>query len=336
MRMRLHFFERYLAAAARMSPRFAGPSSVAGKRAGISAALLSAALLVSAGCADAKGPLDPHETYGQAQDTDVLEPIPFTEQNYDFTGETSIADLRALIGSELVWYGVSPIDPYPTGDERKADVVCDPLGYPNVTNEIEELPTFIEGIVTLHPRYFEKMSVCGQDQRYYGSYFIQDETGGIMVLKDSRISDFSFGDRVKLRVRGLVKSFQTYAVLIHDSEEIVEPGTTYDIYYEVADEELGYDDLGQVRRISGTIISEPTSTNFNELHLRSDEYYTVNPSTGEREYVEFAASIDRELAHRKYDLSEGTRVQLTGPVINSYSQYVVLISSLGQVEWLDE
>ena len=68
----------------------------------------------------------------------------------------------------------------------------------------ESLPMTVEGIVTTYPRYFQKKLVCGEDERFYGSYFLQDSTGGILVLRDSRIANFTFGDRVRLKVRGIL------------------------------------------------------------------------------------------------------------------------------------
>lgn len=291
--------------------------------------LLLTAALVS-GCADAQGPLDPADFYKEPERTTVEEPIAFTPDNYDFSGELTIAQARDLIrtgaGSQRNWYGFSPQDPYPLGDERKFGENCNPFQnprFPEPVQELTELPAFIEGVVTLHPRYFQKVQICGEDQRFYGSYFLQDETGGIMVLKDSRIASFTFGERVRLRVRGLTKVFDSYAVLTWDSEEVVEPGEVHPIYYEKLDQAFASADIGKVRRVRGTIVSEPSSTNFNEMHIEDDNG------------VRYVASIDRELAQRNPGLTEGMRVELTGPVIFSYSQYVVLISSLGQIQWLD-
>lgn len=299
-------------------------------------------------CADAEGPLNPEDYYSQGTPTEVLEPIGFSDKNYDergddsiaFGGESTIAETLAMItppaagepGSDaFTWYGFSPLDPYPMGDNPDFEMECDPENNPTNNpkyqqpwRKISALPTVIEGVVTLHPRHFKKIRFCGQDQRYYNSYFIQDDTGGIMILKDSRVADFTFGERVRLRVRGLMKSYDDYLVVTFDSEEVVNPGTKYDIYYKEVDEALGLEDIGQVRRVRGTIYSEPTSTNFNSMFIRDENG------------VSYAASIDRELAQRNIGLENGVSVQLTGPVVNSYGDFVVLISSLGQIERLDD
>ncbi len=283
----------------------------------------AAATAFLASCSEQLGPKDPTSFYGQAQESEVEEPIGFTDQNYDFSGSTPIADVEALIpDDEFVWYGLSPEDRYPQGDERILDADCDPGRYDNTVAEVSELPARIEGIITLKPRYFQKVSVCGQDQRFYGSYFIQDQSGGILVLKDSRIEDFNYGDRVSLRVRGIMTSFDQPSVVAFDQEEVVEPGNKYDIYFEQIDRKFEPDDVGRVRRIEGTVTGEPTNNNFNEMVLESDDG-TV-----------WTVSLDRELGNRGVELAEGDRLELTGPVINSFGLRL-LVASLGQIKEIE-
>lgn len=359
--MRGQFFKQYLAAIL-LSIRSSNPIMSGGRSTRVSAAgarknllrgsllclgLAAAPLLIGA-CADAEGPLNPEDYYSEGTPTEVLEPIGFSDKKYgdrgadsvDFQGESTIAETLALIdlpgpgepgAQAFTWYGFSPLDPYPMGDEPGFGMECDPENNPqNNPNyeqpyrKINELPTVIEGVVTLHPRYFKKIRFCGQDQRYYGVYFLQDDTGGIMILKDSRIADFTFGERVRLRVRGLLKSYDDYMVVAFDQEEVVDPGTKHDIHFVETDEALTNDDIGQVRRVSGTIVGAPTSINFNEMLLQDDNG------------VYYSASVDRELAQRGIGLDEGVRVQITGPVVNSYNTLVVLIASLGQIERLDD
>jgi hypothetical protein len=291
--------------------------------------IMCAAAALSSGCSDDAGaPLDANEHYGPVERAEILEPIGFTDQNYDFSGEMQIADLLDEFDpEEVVWYGLSPQDPYAMGDERVLDVDCDPNieQFENRVDKIDALPAYIEGIVTLHPRLFQKVSVCGQDERYYGVYYLQDESGGIMVLRDSRLAAFTYGNRVRMRVRGVMQQFGTQAVMTYDNSEIYKPETRYDIYYEEADEPLGPDDVGKVRRVRGTVISEPTNDNFNELILRNDD-----------DTHDFAVALDREFGMRGVELELGQRVQITGPVAESYGAFTVLVASLGQIEWLDE
>ena len=51
----------------------------------------------------------------------------------------------------------------------------------------EILPFEIEGVVTAHPRYYFKTSGCDwdSDEKYYGSFFIQDATGAKISIEDS-------------------------------------------------------------------------------------------------------------------------------------------------------
>ena len=303
--------------------------------------------IATAGCGDQQGPQDPSKFYELAEETEVEDPIGFTDQNYDFTGDTPISKIHELFNtSEQVWYGVLGDEGYPMGsgealydpddpNSTRADGECDDYG--NIVEKVADEPMQIEGVVTLHPRYFQKVSVCGQDQRFYGSFFLQDasscaegsddctedQTGGILVLRDGRVTGFSYGDRVSLRVRAIMTSFGQPAVLMYDQEEVVEPGNVYDVYYETLDREFEISDASEVRRIEGTITSEPTSDNFNELVLEGD-----NGSV-------WTVSIDRELANRGLDLQNGDRVQLTGPVINSYGLNL-LIASKGQIEHLGQ
>jgi hypothetical protein len=301
MAIKQSFFERYLS--------------------GVALVAIGAVAVMTSSCGEQLGPQDPSQYFGQPQQAEVEDPIGFSDQNYDFTGETPIADVHELFDtSEPVWYGLSPLDPFPMGDESGLDVECGDFG--NKVDKVDELPATVEGVVTLHPRYFQKVSVCGQDQRYYGSFFIQDETGGILVLKDSRVADFTFGDRVSLRVRGLVTSFGQPSVLIHDQEQVIEPGTTEDIYYEEIERAFDTTDISKVRRIEGTVISEPTNGNFNELILEGDDGAV------------WSVSIDRELGNRGIGLHEDDRIRLTGPVIDSFGLNL-LIGSLGQIERLD-
>ncbi|MFP4599054.1 MAG: hypothetical protein ACLFVJ_12425 [Persicimonas sp.] len=297
----------------------------------LSPILLACAAALTFGCGVEEpeaDPKDPVDFYGEASETQVEDERDFTEQNYDFTGEMPIADLLDLFEtSETVWYGVSPLDPYAHGDERVVDVDCDPKEqrYGTPLDEVDELPEYIEGVVTLHPRYFQKVSVCGQDHRFYGAFYLQDETGGVLVLKDSRVADFTYGNRVRLRVRALAKSFDSLAVLAYDEQEVIDPDTKQPIYYEAVDGPLDEEDVGKVRRVTGVITSEPNNNNFNELRMLGDD--------GETRYI---GSIDRELGNRGLDLFECQRIQVTGPVEQSFGAYRVIIASLGQIEWLGD
>lgn len=274
-------------------------------------------------CAELGEPRDPAERFGEAGFATVTEEIAFTSEPYDFTGETPIGDLRALIPDQpAFWIGLAQGDQYPVPGD------CDPQfgGNALTPQQLSELPAVIEGVVTLHPRYFMKVTVCGTEERYYGSYIIQDGSTGIFVLKDSRVAEFDVGDRVRLRVRSLLKNFSDRAVLGFDMEEVLTTRDTREpIYYEEIERRFNEaDDLYEVRRITGIVEIEATNQNFNEMLVRSES----NPN------ISWFVSLDREIGSRGVAPREGDRVQLTGPVVESFGLRM-LIANLGLIEVLD-
>ena len=132
---------------------------------------------------------------------------------------------------------------------------------------VPELPMTIEAVVTLHPRQYMKVEVCGQDERHYGVFTIEDDTGGIIVLRDGRVAHFTFGDRVRLTIDAVTLTFNsevdTRAVLIADIERIDAPPT--EILFESLDEPFATEHVGQVRQIEGFVHVPSTQLNFNSL-----------------------------------------------------------------------
>ncbi len=297
------------------------------------------------------------ERYGDVEQVYVKEVVDFTDQNYSFAGPDSIEELLNVIPPDaFVFYGFAPEDEHPMDD-----VPCE--GRFDNISPAAELPMVVEGVVTLHPRFFIKPEFCGEDERYYGSYIIQDSTGGILVFKDSRVADFMMGDRVRLRVRGLFKAFDTTAVLAHDPAEIIE--TEQPIYYEEIDRELELSDIGKVLRFTGKVGpgGRPTNQNFNEMCLvRPDDnldeicgkFCTINTqeadcesnvcvpdfngaSTGrcERAGGYWLVSLDREIGQRQPRIiEEGDVLQVTGPILDSFG-LSFLIARWGQIEFVE-
>ncbi len=257
----------------------------------------------------------------------------YTDEPYTFQGTTPIADVIALTESDdFVWQGFEPDSPFPVTGDCDAD-----RGFDQIPSVVRELPLTIEGVVTLHPRYFQKHAICGQDERFYGSFFIQDETGGILVLKDSRLADFTYGNKVRLRVRALMSNrfgegFR--AVLAYDSQEIIERDDDADeplylqdkfpIYYDAIDRAFEGTDIGLVKRITAVVTSEANNNNFSELRLESEDGS-----------IQWLASLDRELALRNPPLTVGRKVQVTGPVLDSFGLRMI-IASFGQIEFLSD
>lgn len=265
--------------------------------------------MILAGCTTPREePEDPSAWFAEGEALDVMEPVEFTDEPYgDFGAPNDIADLYTSV--------------FPTGDsEYTNDIVYGPDEYiPN--NDCEygtdnDLPMVVEGIVTVHPRFYIKTSGCDWgDEKYYGSYFLQDNTGGLFILGDSKVAHFEMGDRVRLRVRGARTSYELNMVYAHDVESI--DRGPYPIYYQEPDGPLGPEHVAKVQRVRGTVTTELGS--FGELQIENDD-------------GTFDISVDSELSRRGFDVPIGTDITVTGPVIYSYSTYSIIIMRRGQVQ----
>jgi hypothetical protein len=291
------------------------------------------------------------ERFGEGTTQYVQEHVKFIDTPLTMQGDTAIDDvLTNLIADDFVWYGMSPDSQFPQANS------CDERG--NEVKTVTQLPTTIEGVVTLQPRYFQKINFCGSDERFYGSYFLEDKSGGILILKESRVEDFNMGDRVRLRVRGLMKYFDTKAVLVYDQEEIIE--RDHGVPYRVITDPITVDDVGRVGRVTGKVAGLPTNTNFNEMCLvglddTSDEacakackahtdclsgtctFPTASALSGtcERDGGYWLVSLDKEIGQRQPRIIEvGQKLEITGPVVNSFG-LKLLVSRFGQVKFLD-
>lgn len=287
--------------------------------------LLSCLCLLAAplGCGQGKGqPDSPEDYYGQAEATEITRDVEFTSDPYQFSGPTDIETIRSLVPSNTpVWYGVSPDLRYAQGESRVIDQDCDAGFFENNFNGVSELPAVIEGVVTLPPPQFRKAPVCGQEQRYEGSYMLSDSTGGILVLQNVNFGDFGYGDRIRLRVRGVVKFFDTIAVLVHDQTEIVSEDEP--IHYKSVERAFGTQDLDRVRRVTGTVDKVPTNKNFNAMTL-----------TGPDD-IQWAVSLNRDFGLRGIPIRKEDKIRVTGPVIRSFGTDALTISSYGQIEWIN-
>lgn len=264
----------------------------------------------------------------------VTEPIKYTDKAYTFTGKDSIESIYSLFpgaDADRVWFGFDSNTNYSVDSTGG---VCDGRG--TLIAKLAELPKTIEGVITLHPRYYQKIKFCDQGEKFYGSYLLQDSTRGILVLKDSRIADFIVGDRVKLRVRGLVKYFDTYAVLVHDEEEVIEHDN--EVYFEdIGFRSLTNADIGFNLRITGRVAGLPNTRNFNELCLVAadavdDAACSESCKNDEACGGNLLVSLDREIGQRQSDFFKiGDVMQVTGPAVNSYG-YNLLVAQMGQLK----
>ena len=312
--------------------------------------LLAGAALALAGCAEATDPKSPDDRFDDGSHTGIEEPLDYVdtaETPLEVAGETEIRTLLDIADPTAgdtapVWFGFAPGDGYPMGDKQTFGEACEP-NFQNKVHEIDALPATIEGIVTLEPQHYEKTATCGEDHRYYGSYFLQDKSGAILILKDSRISDFTVGDRVRLRVRGVTKQFGTLAVNAFDNEEVVErsderdpPGAPYQTietsFGEQLDHPTGWargntcwdvggfqvpEGFGSNFRITGRVCREPNSRNFNEILLQKNTDECVDDPE-----VEWTVSMGLELGRRGLGVERGDVITVTGPV---YGQLIGLV-----------
>ena len=141
-----------------------------------------------------------------------------------------------------------------------------------------DLPMQLEAVVTHHPRRFVKVEMCErfEDERYWGSFTIEDDTGGILVLRGARTSPFTFGDRVLITVRGLMLTFgpqpDTRAVITFTLEPLTAtagPELERPVLYSVIERPFGPQDSTVVRQIEGWVYQKPTNDNFNDMLVAS-------------------------------------------------------------------
>ncbi len=297
--------------------------------------LLPLALLTA--CAEAGPKQDWQDWYDQGSALDVEEPIAFTDVPYSFTGETPLADLPRP-GDFETWFAQGDAPPVGCTDWMTTD----------------ELPAVVEGIVTIHPRYYIKVNGCTPDdfavdneEKYYGSYFVQDASGGFFVLGDSKVAHFDMGDRVRIEVRAVKEYFDSAMISAHDVVEVTrgpEP-----IYYQVVDDHLlGAAEVAQVVRVRGKVAA--SASTFGEVFLCTgdDPDMEIAPDPGRNgdpvprcahksvtSPPWFKVQVDAELNRRGIDWDPGTEIEATGPVILSFGDYPVVLMRVGQVTVLD-
>lgn len=284
---------------------------------------LACLLLCLPACVDArdKGE-DPSGWFDSGVQEDVEEPIAYTEVNYDFPVDdgATIAALSEAVFPVADYWDIA----YGPGEQFPADSGC-----PSAVEE--DLPFEIEGTVTLRPAWYIKTDGCAaqiddaggssgapenSDEKYYTSYFVQDRTGGIFVLFDSRLSLFDTGDRVKLRVRGVRTSFDVNMIYAHDIVDI--EYTRSPLYYEPVVGPFTNEHIGRVMRYEGVVTKEIGT--FGDVNVEADDG-TV-----------YLFQVAQDLARRRAVAPKlGQRVQVTGPVFLSYGEYPILVTQAGQV-----
>ena len=291
--------------------------------------------LLCIACGPPEEPADDlSDRYGEVEVTRTEEPLEFTDDGYDFTGPDTIEDLLGVIQTAgNTWYGVSAEAGYPV------EGPCD--GFGAEVETVPEFPMEIEGIITLHPRYYYKPPYCGSEPRFYGSYFIEDATGGILVLKDSRVADFTFGDRVKLTVHGAMAAFGQPSVSAWRDEEVVSRG--HAVAYEAVDGDLSPAHVGKTVRVRGRVGSEATNYNFNTLCLVPEDAPdddACDPrciAAGDMCQGKTIISVDREIGQRNpAPIYRGDVLEVTGPVLAGFNGPTIVVIRLGQITFVQE
>ena len=273
---------------------------------------LSLGLLFLLGCSGRIAGEDTSSWFDAGSDYDVLEPVAFTDIPYDFPANESdgIAAKASRVFPVTDSYAVA----FGPDDAYTSSIDCD-----QVTDS--DLPFEVTGMVTAHPRVYFKTSGCNRDdEKYYGSYFIEDKTGGLFVLGDSKVAHFDMGDIVTLKIRAVRTTFDLDMVVAHDVVN-VERGPE-PIAYEVATEEFTLDDIARVKRVTGVVQTEPDT--FGSFSIM-DEDGNV-----------FGISLDVELSRRGIAYPVGSTIQATGPVMYSYSEFAIVVMRIGQIEQLND
>lgn len=275
-------------------------------------------LLILVACSEPLRGENSDEWYDDGVGQDVEEPVLFTDVPYDFP--VAAGDGIGFLNSDLF-----PVPAGSSGSDRVAwgsvDVTGRTSGCQRLT--VTELPMVIEAIATIHPRYYFKSSGCDwdSDEKYYGSFFVQDRTGGVFVLGDTKVAHFVQGDRIRIRARAAKTSFGLNMIYAWDELEVIEHDVP--IYYQhptdtfEAMKAAGTDPIGRVYRVTGEVVV-PADT-FGEFVIEDD--------LGRR----YSVALDVELNRRGVDYPLGSRITVTGPVLYSFSAYSIIVMRVGQV-----
>ncbi len=285
--------------------------------------LRSLVLTTLFGCAETLPPEDPSDWYDQGSTTDIDESISFTREAYDVP-----VDPADGIGA-LLDEAFSFPDDRNFGTNIAASRFTEAFDDCDRHFESDELPRVIEGIVTMRPRYYFKAGGCARnDNKYYGSFFIEDATGGVFVLNDAKFAHFDTGDRIRIRVLGTRVSFDLPMVYSHELLSVERLGEP--LYFEPATGPLGDPDVGRVRRVTGEVVAAPD--NFGTFYIRPDAWESDCSAKATSSCV--AASLDVELNRRGVTVDVGERVTVTAPVIYAFSEYTLIVMRLGNLERL--
>lgn len=240
---------------------------------------LSLLLVFAFGCADdlSRGPIPEDQRWPEApEQLSVAEPVTYEERQGDTpyglptASASAIGDLIDLVAARA---------PERFSDPRTFTSLEGRFPCPGGGVEVlPGLPVTIEGVITLHPRQYVKVPVCDQDEKHYGTFTIEDDTGGIMVLRDSRIAPFTAGDRVRMRINAVTYTYidpTTRTVLSADMELMDPPGADRErvVYYERQTTPFSIADITQTKRIIGYVAQPPSNKNFSTMIIADKKFW---------------------------------------------------------------
>ena len=319
-------------------------------------AFLLLASLTLAACTTSRAPEDSSDWFGDFEEFDVEDPVLFTDVPYEDPMYTDgIGQMRNQGLFNGFGFGLSR--KYAAG-EVIPNTNCT---WENLDSDDDRLPNEFWAMVTIHPRYYYKNEGCqprtingvpvttetyDSEEKYYGNFFIEDASGGLFVLNDSKVAHFNMGDRVRIRVRGVGSRFDLDAVVAHDIVEVdhgphpifFTPNSTttcsgVPASFDSSDPEqlaafgernveCEFDDtslLGRTVRVEGKVLSSPDTFGG----------FFVEDANGDIVQV----SLDSEINRRKWSWPVGSQVRVTGPVLNAFG-HSIAIMRVGQVESL--
>ena len=256
-----------------------------------------------AGCVAPRSPEDPSEWFDTGSLDSVEEPLRFTEENYNYDGNIARLNSRVFpVPDGITVFGSNDLFENNSACDAQADT---------------DLPMQIEGIVTILPRLYMKSDGCGGngDEKYYGNFFIQDQSGATFVLGDTKTNHFVAGNKVSLLVRAARTVYDFNEVYSWDLVSV--DRTVYPIYYETKFGPVDTGDLYKVMRVTGDVTTLPDTFGS----------FTVEADDGS----DYAVQLDVDLNRRGYSYPVGTRMQVTGPILFSYSTYSIAVMSVGQI-----
>jgi len=189
----------------------------------------------------------------------------------------------------------------------------------------------IEGVVTLRSNWYNKVMIPttnGQDEKNFGCFFIQDGDEGVFILyPNCAIPYVEYGDRVKLEVISMARSYGENFIVAHKNLSVISKNNP--IYYITPNTAL--EDISPLKSLRNSFINKV---------VRITGYVSIPNQDDFDRYGEFALISDNGISYgvsqsltlkdRKYKINVDERLEITGPVINSFGVKVCL-SDEGQV-----